>query len=128
VTKYKTGDPLPPTRLSLDQHDAPWLEGRLWGLAEEISETSDTARCTRYVNAIARGKKRFTPQNVDELRRLLEEDLMLHQAELPGSYRDAYDEISRGLDVPSKVTATASASVRRALAHQIQRDRLRGDA
>ncbi|MGW3626522.1 sigma-70 family RNA polymerase sigma factor [Streptomyces sp. NPDC000880] len=129
VTKYKMGDPLPPTRLSLDQHDTPWLEGRLWGLAEEISETFyDTARCTRYVNAIARGKKRFTPQNVDELRRLLEEDLMLHQAEMPGSYREAYDEISRGLDVPSKVTTTASASVRRTLAHQIQRDRLRRDA
>jgi hypothetical protein len=129
VTKYKMGDPLPPTRLSLDQHDAPWLEGRLWGLAEEISETFyDTARCTRYVNAIARGKKRFTPQNVDELRRLVEEDLMLHQAEMPGRYRDAYDEISRGLDVPSKVTSTASASVRRALACQIQRDRLRGAA
>jgi hypothetical protein len=129
VTKYKMGDPLPPTRLTLDQRDAPWLEGRLWGLAEEISEAFyDTARCTRYVNAIARGKKRFTPQNVDELRRLVEEDLMLHQEEMPGSYRDAYDEISRGLDVPSKVTTTASASVRRALAHQIQRDRLRGDA
>ena len=129
VTKYRTGDPLPPTNLSLDQHDEPWLDGRLWGLAEEISETFyDTARCTRYVNAIARGKKRFTPQNVDELRRLVEEDLMLHQAEMPGSYRDAYDQISRGLDVPSTATTTTSASVRRALAHQIQRDRLRGDA
>jgi hypothetical protein len=129
VTKYKMGDPLPPARLSLDQHDAPWLEGRLWGLAEEISEAFyDTARCTRYVNAAARGRKRFTPQNVDELRRLVEADLMLHQAEMPGSYRDAYDEISRGLDVPSKVATTASASVRRALAYQIQRDRLRGEA
>ncbi|MDJ0466426.1 hypothetical protein [Streptomyces sp. H27-C3] len=86
------------------------------------------ARCTPCVHAIARGKKRFTPQNVDELRRLLEEDLRLHRVELPGSYRKAYDEISRGLDVPSNVTATASASVRRALACQIQRDRLRGDA
>ncbi|TKA12688.1 sigma-70 family RNA polymerase sigma factor [Actinacidiphila oryziradicis] len=129
VTKYRIGDPLPLMGLSLDQHDVPWLEGRLWGLAEEISDTFyDTARCTRSVNAIARGKKRFTPQNVDELRRLVEEDLMLHQAEMPGSYRDAYDEISRGLDVPSKVTTTASASVRRALAYQIQRDRLRSDA
>jgi hypothetical protein len=131
VTKYKAGDPLPPMGLSLDQHDAPWLEGRLWGLAEEISETfHDAARCTRYVNAIARGKKHFTPQNVDELRRLLEEDLLLHRAELPGTYRDAYDKISRGLDVPvsSKITTTAPASVRRALARQIQRDRLRGDA
>jgi hypothetical protein len=130
VTKYKTGDPLPPTRLYLDQCDLPWLEGRLWGLAEEISEDFyDTARCTRYVNGIARGKKRFTPPNVDELRRLVEEDLRLHEAEMPGSYRDAYDEISRGLDVPSKVatttTTTASASVRRALACQIQRDRLK---
>ncbi len=128
VTKYKMGDPLPPTKLSLDQHDVPWLEGRLWGLAEEISENYDTARCTRYVHAIARGKKRFTPQNVDELRRLVEEDLMLHQAEMPSSYRNAYDEISRGLDLPAKVTTTASASVRRALAHQIQRDQLRGDS
>jgi hypothetical protein len=47
---------------------------------------------------------------------------------MPGIYRDAYDEISRGLDVPSNVTSTASASVRRALACQIQRDRLRGAA
>lgn len=126
VTKHQAAGPLPPMTLSLDQYDTPWLEGRLWGLAEEISETfCDTARCTRYVHAIARGKKRFTPQNVDELRRLLEEDLRLHQAEMPGSYRDAYDEISRGLDVPSKETTTASASVRRTLAHRIQRDRLR---
>ncbi|MBL1120575.1 sigma-70 family RNA polymerase sigma factor [Streptomyces sp. 110] len=126
VTKYKMGDPLPPTKLSLDQHDVPWLEGRLWGLAEEISENYDTARCTRYVHAIARGKKRFTPQNVDELRRLVEEDLTLHQAQMPSSYRNAYDEISRGLDIPAEVTTTASASVRRALAYQIQRDQLRG--
>jgi hypothetical protein len=128
VTKYKMGDPSPATRLSLDQCDAPWLEGRLWGLAEEISEAFyDTARCTRYVNAIARGKKRLTPQNVDELRRLVEEDLTLHRKEMPASYRNAYDEISRGLDVPSKITTTASASVRRALAYQIQRDRLRDE-
>ncbi|MFD4569029.1 helix-turn-helix domain-containing protein [Streptomyces sp. NPDC058467] len=128
VTKYKSGDRLPPTRLSLDQRDVPWLEGRLWGLADEISENHDTARCTRYVHAIARGKKRFTPQNVDELRRLVEEDLMLHQADMPSSYQDAYDDISRGLDVPAKVPPTAPASVRRALAYQIQRDRLRDDA
>ncbi|MFD7234887.1 sigma-70 family RNA polymerase sigma factor [Streptomyces syringium] len=126
VMKHKAAGPLPPMALALDQHDAPWLEGRLWGLAEEISENfHDTARCAHYVNAIARGKKRFTPRNVDELRRLLEEDLRLHQAEMPGTYRDAYDEISRGLDVPSRDTTAASASARRALAYLIQRDRLR---
>ncbi|MCM2424322.1 sigma-70 family RNA polymerase sigma factor [Streptomyces sp. RKAG337] len=128
VAKYRLGEPLPPTTLSLDQRDVPWLEGRLWGLAEEIAETVDSARCARYVNAIARGKKRFTPRNVDELRRLVEEDLRLHRAELAGSHRNAYDEISRGLDVPAKVTAAGSASVRRALACQVQRDRLRNDA
>jgi hypothetical protein len=128
VTKYKAGDPLPPTSFSLDQQDVPWLEGRLWGLAEEISEAfEETARCARYVHAIARGKKRFTPQNVDELRRLVEADLTLHQAQLPGSFRKAYDEIGRGLDIPAKVAATGSASVRRTLAHRIQRDRLRDD-
>lgn len=128
MAKRKTDDPQPPMGLSLDQHDAPWLEGRLWGLAEEISETChETTCCTRYVNALNRGKKRFTPQNIDELRRLIEEDLRLHRAELPGSYQAAYDEISRGLDIPSKVTATASASERRAIAHQIQRDLLRSD-
>lgn len=131
MAKYRTEEPPPPLELSLDQHDTPWLEGRLWALAEEISETlCDNARCTRYVEAIARGKKRFTPENVDELRRLVEEDLGLHRATMPTGYRDAYDSISRGLDVPPKATAatTASASVRRALAHRIQRDRLRGDA
>ena len=130
VSKHKTGDPLPPMEFTLDQHDAPWLEGRLWGLAEEIAETSDhTARCTRCLNAIARGKKRLTPQNVDELRRLVEEDLILRRAELPTGYRDAYDEISRGLDVParSKIATRTPASLRRALARQIQRDRLRGE-
>uniref|UniRef100_UPI002F919EB9 sigma-70 family RNA polymerase sigma factor n=1 Tax=Streptomyces sp. NBC_01592 TaxID=2975889 RepID=UPI002F919EB9 len=134
-------DQTPPMELSLDQYDTPWLEGRLWALAEEISETlSETARCTRHVNAVARGKKRFTPENVDELRRLVEEDLRLHRATLPVGFRDVYDRISRGLDIPSKPAATAasadttpgaatvSASVRRTLAHRIQRDRLRGDA
>ncbi|MFH8569303.1 sigma-70 family RNA polymerase sigma factor [Streptomyces sp. NPDC017993] len=128
VRKDKAGDPLTPMGLSLDQDDAPWLEGRLWGLAEDLSETlNDTARCTRCVHAFARGKKRFTPQNVDELRRLVEEDLMLRRAEMSAGYRDAYDEISRGLDVParSKITTTAPASLRRALARQVQRDYLR---
>ncbi|MFD9355100.1 sigma-70 family RNA polymerase sigma factor [Streptomyces sp. NPDC060031] len=131
VTKYKGDDPLPPMELSLAQYDRPWLEGRLWGLAEEISESCDAARCTRHVNAIARGRRRFTSQHVDELRRLVEEDLRLHRAELPAGFREAYDDIGRGLDVPPKgaataaAAATASPSVRRALACQIQRDRLR---
>ncbi|MFI6001944.1 sigma-70 family RNA polymerase sigma factor [Streptomyces sp. NPDC051366] len=129
MAKHKADDPQPPMGLSLDQHDAPWLEGRLWGLAEEISETfHETACCTRFVNALTRGKKLFTPQNIDELRRLIEEDLKQHRTELPASYQAAYDEISRGLDLPSNVTTTTSASVRRSIAHQIQRDILRGDA
>lgn len=135
VTKYRTDGQPAPMGLALDQDDIPWLEGRLWGLAEEISaRLDDTASCTRYVHALARGKKRFTPQHVDELRRLLEEDLRLHRTELPAGHRDAYDEISRALDVPSKASKTpltapapASAPVRRTLAHQLQRDRLRGD-
>jgi hypothetical protein len=131
VTKHKGDDPSPPPRLSLDQHDTPWLQGRLWGLAEEISETlHDTAHCTRHLNAVARGKKHFTPQSVDELRRLVEEDLRLHRAALPGGHRHAYDEISRALDIPGPTTATPteSASVRRTLARQIQRANLREDA
>ncbi|MGW1408232.1 sigma-70 family RNA polymerase sigma factor [Streptomyces sp. NPDC002403] len=130
MAKYRTDGPPPPMELSLDQHDTPWLEGRLWALAEEISETlRGAARCARCVDAVARGKKRFTPENVDELRRLVEEDLRLHRATMPGSYQDTYDRISRGLDVPPKATtALGSATVRRTLAHRIQRDRLRDDA
>ncbi|MFE9783127.1 sigma-70 family RNA polymerase sigma factor [Streptomyces sp. NPDC005775] len=131
VTKYRDADPAPPMDVSLDQRDTPWLEGRLWGLAEDLSETyPDTARCSRYVGALARGRKRFTPENVDELRRLVEEDLRLHAAELPGGHRGAYDEIGRALDVPSRTDAApaGTASVRRALAHRIQRDRLRDSA
>ncbi|MFJ6793478.1 sigma-70 family RNA polymerase sigma factor [Streptomyces sp. NPDC091268] len=138
VAKYKAGAPLPPTLLSLEQFDAPWLEGRLWGLAERIAETCEAARCARHVHAVARGRKRFTPRTVDELRRLVEDDLRLHRAQLPAGYRAAYDEISRGLDVPpgqpaaapaagtgaATPPATASPSVRRALARQVQRDRL----
>lgn len=115
-------------RLALDQPDGPWLEGRLWGLAEAISDATDgTAACSRLVYAIGRGKKRFTPATVDDLRRLVEADLLRHEGVLPVGCRSAYDEISRGLDVPPKhtVTATGSASVRRALAYEIQRDRWR---
>ncbi|MEU1423856.1 sigma-70 family RNA polymerase sigma factor [Kitasatospora sp. NPDC005751] len=136
VARHGSGEPQPPLDVSLDQHDTPWLEGRLWGLAEEVSETlDDRAHCTRHVTALARGRKRFTPQGVDELRRLLEEDLRVHRERLPGSHRAAYDAISRALDVPAARTAPptgppkaamASASVRRALAHRVQRDRLRG--
>jgi hypothetical protein len=127
VAKHRPADAPPaPVVLSLDQRDIPWLEGRLWGLAEEISERcEDTARCARHVQAIARGRTRFTPQSVDELRRLVEDDLLRHRERLPTAFRDAYDVISRGLDVPAKVTAPGSASARRALAHRIQRDRLR---
>ncbi|MFI8293688.1 sigma-70 family RNA polymerase sigma factor [Streptomyces sp. NPDC085614] len=134
MAKHRADERQPPMRLSLDQCDAPWLEGRLWGLAEEISETCDeSACCTRYVSALARGRKRFTPQSVDELRRLVEEDLRLHRTELPPGYQAAYDGISRGLDLPSQAdlplqAATGSASVRRSLARQIQRDLLRDGA
>jgi hypothetical protein len=127
VAKHNVGESPPSTGLSLDQHDTAWLEGRLWGLGEELADTVDDAGCARYVNALARGRKRLTPQNVDELRRLVEEDLRQHRAEIPPGYQDAYDTISRGLDVPSKVTTTttASASVRRTLARQLQRNQLR---
>ncbi|WJV44623.1 sigma-70 family RNA polymerase sigma factor [Streptomyces flavofungini] len=127
VAKYKQEEAPPPQDLSLDQHDVPWLEGRLWGLAEEIVEVSpDTAHCARHVHAVARGRKRFTPQHVDELRRLVEEDLRRRDPALPRSFRDAYDRISRGLDVPVRTAAAPGpASVRRALACQIQRERLR---
>lgn len=129
VAKRKAGDRPPPTELHLDQRDPPWLEGRLWGLAEVVSETlGEAAHCTRHVNALGRGRKRFTPQSVDELRRLLEEDLRRHQARLPGAHRNTYDEIARRLDIPADVTAggtaAGSASARRALAHAIQRDQL----
>lgn len=128
MTKHQAGDRPPPMELHLDQRDRPWLEGRLWGLAEDVSETlDDDAHCTRYVTALTRGKKQFAPQNVDVLRRLLEEDLRQHQAQLPSGRRAAYDEISRALDLPAKVTAVGSASVRRALARQIQRDQLEND-
>ncbi|WP_327266461.1 sigma-70 family RNA polymerase sigma factor [Streptomyces sp. NBC_01232] len=130
VAKYAVDAAAPPVGLDLDldQHDTPWLEGRLWGLAEVVAESLDAARCTRCVDALARGRKRFTSRTVDELRRLLEEDLMTHRAELPADLRAAYDVISRALDVPPKptaaTTATVPAAVRRTLAHQLQRDRL----
>ncbi|WP_225881879.1 helix-turn-helix domain-containing protein [Streptomyces aureocirculatus] len=138
VARYKRGELPPPLELSLQQYDTPWLEGRLWGLAEALSESlADTAHCTRHVHALARGRKRFTPRHVDALRRLVEEDLRAHRSDLPGAYRTAYDEISRGLDVPSKAAAdmvgagssaaVVTASMRRALAQQIQRVRLRDD-
>ncbi|HBF85515.1 MAG TPA: hypothetical protein DD420_38020 [Streptomyces sp.] len=130
VAKYRHGDPLPTTGLALGQQDTPWLEGRLWALAEEIAETVDAAHCTRHVAALARGRTRFTPRTTDELRRLVEADLLRHRSGLPPAYRRAYDEISRGLDLPSQTAAapTAPASVRRALAHRLQRDRFRSDA
>ncbi|MFJ7589299.1 sigma-70 family RNA polymerase sigma factor [Streptomyces sp. NPDC097617] len=129
VAKYARDAPAPAMGLALAQYDGPWLEGRLWALAEAVAETLDGARCARCVDALARGRKRFTPRSVDELRRLLEADLMLHRAELPAGFRAAYDEIGRALDdppkAPSEAPAPASASVRRTLAHQLQRDRLR---
>ncbi|MFG2600400.1 sigma-70 family RNA polymerase sigma factor [Streptomyces sp. NPDC048462] len=136
VAKYRSTDPGPPLDLTLEQGDTAWLEGRLWALAEDISETyEDTARCTPYVIALTRGRKRFTPENTDELRRLVEEDLRRNAGEPSAAggdageplqaHRRAYDEISRGLDLPSgKAAAPAGpASARRALAHRIQRDR-----
>lgn len=115
--------------VSLDQHDTPWLEGRLWGLAEEVSEAlGDRARCARLVHVLARGRKRFTASNVDALRRLVEEDLREHSAEPRfGAYQKAYDRIARGLDVLATTDGSEAgpASARRALACQIQRVRLR---
>ncbi|MGP3690043.1 sigma-70 family RNA polymerase sigma factor [Streptomyces sp. IBSNAI002] len=135
VAKYKSDEPRAPIGVRLEQYDVPWLEGRLWGLAEEVSEALDgAAHCTRTVDALTRGTKHFTPRTVDELRRRLEEDLRLHRARLSAAHQAAYDEIGRALDVPPKGAAGAGAdaggspSVRRTLAHRIQRDRLSGDA
>lgn len=127
MTKHRE-DPSAPPALTLDQPDAPWLEGRLWGLAEEISELLDgAAHCTRHLDALGRGRKRFTPQTVDALRRLVEADLRASATELPTGFRAAYDVISRGLDLPAQGEPPAtSASVRRTLARRLQRDRLRG--
>ncbi|MFF0749596.1 sigma-70 family RNA polymerase sigma factor [Streptomyces sp. NPDC004267] len=124
VAKDRAGDA---TDVSLDQRDAPWLEGRLWGLAEAVSHAlDDEAHCARLVHVLARGRKRFTPQNVDALRRLVEADLRERGAELPGAYRDTYDRIARALDVPAAPDekGTGTASARRALACQVQRIRL----
>lgn len=128
MTKHKDGPPAP-LEFTLDQPDVPWLEGRLWGLADEISALLDgAAHCMRHLDALARGRKRFTPQNVDTLRRLVEADLRGGATALPAEFRAAYDTISRGLDLPGKgEPPTASASVRRTLARRLQRDRLRGD-
>ncbi|MEV6682946.1 sigma-70 family RNA polymerase sigma factor [Streptomyces erythrochromogenes] len=131
MTRFAADDPPPRLGLALDQHDTAWLEGRLWALAEEVAEALDAARCARFVGALTRGRKRFTPESTDELRRLLEADLRLGAAELPAAFRAAYDEISRGLDTGPKPAvaapdpAPAPASVRRTVARQLQRDRLR---
>ncbi|MFJ6016307.1 sigma-70 family RNA polymerase sigma factor [Streptomyces sp. NPDC092952] len=132
VAKSRADGPSSPMDLSPEQSDAPWLEGRLWALAETVSDIlGGAARCTRHTEALARGRKHFTPETVDELRRLVEEDLRLHRDALPAVFRDVYDRIGRALDVPPKtapVPAAAQPSVRRALAHRIQRDLLAGTA
>jgi transcriptional regulator with XRE-family HTH domain len=127
VAKGRPGKPVPPPDVALDQHDAAWLEGRLWGLAEEISENlHGDAHCARLADALGRGRKPFTPRNVDALRRLVEQDLTEHRTGLPGSLRSTYDVISRGLDVPAGGDVAGAAQVRRTLAHRVQRDRLSG--
>ncbi|WKV70204.1 sigma-70 family RNA polymerase sigma factor [Streptomyces sp. PCS3-D2] len=130
ITRFAAGDPPPRLRLALDQRDVAWLEGRLWALAEEVAETLDAARCARFVGSLSRGRKHFTPESTDELRRLLEADLRTGASELPAAFRAAYDEIGRGLDTGPEPAAAASgpASVRRTVARQLQRDRLRGAA
>jgi hypothetical protein len=109
----------PAMDLSLDQRDTPWLEGRLWALAEALAETVADARCASHLTAVARGRKRFTPETVDELRRLVEVDLPA----APGLLA-TYDTISRGLDLPARAPADGSASARRAMARQLQRAHL----
>lgn len=128
--------------LALDQEDAPWLEGRLWGLAEAIAEEvaesgestgsagGGTARSARLTQALARGRKRFTERNVDALRRLVEEDLRTHRAALGPRHqeaREAYDRIARALDTGGAAGpyTEGTAPARRTLARQVQRMRLR---
>ncbi|MFD0422349.1 hypothetical protein [Streptomyces parvus] len=48
VAKARPDGPASPPDITLDQHDTPWLEGRPWDLAEEISASPhDSAHCTR---------------------------------------------------------------------------------
>ncbi|WP_328901385.1 sigma-70 family RNA polymerase sigma factor [Streptomyces sp. NBC_00441] len=129
MVKHRDAGPPQPLGLALGQDDPPWLEGRLWGVAEDIAETyGSAARCRPAVDALARGRQRFTPENTDALRRLVEEDLRRYGDEL-AAHRAAYDEISRALDVPSRTAGSppGSPSVRRTLAHRLQLGRLRGE-
>ncbi|MFJ3901357.1 sigma-70 family RNA polymerase sigma factor [Streptomyces sp. NPDC090025] len=121
-----------PDAATLDGQDPPWLEGRLLGLAEELAdqlaERGEHAECARPALALARGRKRFTEQNVDALRRLVERDLREHGARLPGGFRTAYDTIARALDTrtgPHAADPSRAPESRRKLACQIQRVRLR---
>ncbi|MEU7019521.1 sigma-70 family RNA polymerase sigma factor [Streptomyces sp. NPDC046203] len=124
-----------PDGLALDQGDAPWLEGRLWGLAEEIADWvaasrepgGGAAHCARLTQALARGRKRFSERNVDALRRLVEEDLRTHRAVLDPRHQGTYDRIARALDTRATPGSHSehTASARRTLARQIQRMRLR---
>ncbi|MFE6000603.1 sigma-70 family RNA polymerase sigma factor [Streptomyces sp. NPDC056454] len=129
VSTHGPGSPPPPAKLTLDQDDAPWPEGRPRGLGEAVSEARrHESRRTPFADALGRGRKRFTPENVDTLRRLVGEDLRVHREEVPACHRAAYDTISGGLGVPARSGATTgSLSVRRTLAHRILRDRLGGD-
>ncbi|MGW9249683.1 hypothetical protein [Streptomyces badius] len=86
VAKARPDGPAPPPDITLDQHDAPWPEGRLRGPAEAISATLDGgAHCTHLTDALGRGRKQFTPQNVDALRRLFERNLTSRQEESEGA-------------------------------------------
>lgn len=110
------------------QEDTPWLEGCLWGLAEEIARlVGDEAGCAGFTHTLTRGRKRFTEPNVDALRRLVEADLREHRAELGARHQEAYDRIARALDTRAAAGGggAASPSARRALARQVQRVRLR---
>ncbi|MFE6978061.1 sigma-70 family RNA polymerase sigma factor [Streptomyces sp. NPDC057682] len=127
MAKERDAGPGPVMDLSLSQGDPPWLEGRLWGLAEELAEAyGPDARRTAGLRALTRGKNGFAPEDVDVLRRLVEEDLRRYAA-ADSAHRRAYDEISRGLDLPAappSVAPPGTPSVRRALAHRLQRDAL----
>lgn len=86
-----------PGRQALEEnHSAPYLVGRLIGLAVHLSDRRKNLRCERAAWKLAEGNIQPLPSVIGQLRALLARDLALPG--IPEAYRAAMADITSGLD------------------------------
>jgi hypothetical protein len=98
IVKADTG-PTAGQRALAETVTAPYLAGRLVGLAVHLGEHTEARQSLRYAAKIASGGLPAVTVVISNLDGMISRELARHDGELPSAYRAAHDDIRARLDL-----------------------------